>query len=373
MTGSLAHTPLHAWHAAHGGRLVDFAGWSMPVQYGSIVAEHRATRSAAGVFDVSHMGRVWFEGAASRELLERLLTRQVADLPVGAVRYALLTRDDGGILDDVLVSRLADRGGEPVLMLVVNASNRGKVLDWLESHRGLAPGSTFDDRTQATAMLAVQGPAAGELLAPLIDADLASMKYYRLIEARVGGSAGVISRTGYTGEDGWELVVPAERAAGLWERLMERGQPLGALPAGLGARDTLRLEAGMPLYGHELSEAIDPIQAGLAFAVDLAGRDFPGRSALAARRAQGPQQRRVGLVLSGGRAPREGYPVVLGERTVGQVTSGTHAPTLDRPIAMAYVAAEWSAAGQRLEVEIRGRRAEAEVVKLPFYRRLRSA
>ncbi|HEV7223394.1 MAG TPA: glycine cleavage system aminomethyltransferase GcvT [Pirellulales bacterium] len=365
MTEMLARTPLHDWHASHGGRMVDFAGWSMPVQYSSIIAEHRATRAAAGLFDISHMGRLRFDGAEAADFLDRLVTRRTSDLKPGRIRYALVTNDAGGILDDVLVYHLRDAAERSYFLLVVNAGNRLKILDWLRPRLAEAVEVHLTDVTRDWAMLAVQGPRALEFAQPLIDVELDAMKYYAGREALVAGHGGIVSRTGYTGEDGCELIVGAQAAAGIWEKLAAAG----ATPAGLGCRDTLRLEAAMPLYGHELSEQINPYQAGLGFAVDLEGREFTGRDALAAIAPRADLPRRVGLELAGKRAPREGFPVLFQERTVGEVTSGSFSPTLDRPIAMAYVEPVASAPGTELAVDIRGREEPAHVVKLPFYER----
>ncbi len=344
--------------------MVDFAGWSMPVQYSSIVAEHRATRTAATLFDVSHMGRLLLAGPDAGRFLDHLVTRRIADLAAGRIRYGLITNAQGGILDDVLVYRLHEEGR---YQLVVNASNRLKILDWIEVHRtGFQV--TLDDRTHATAMIALQGPLAPALLQPLVDADLSGWKYYTGREAAVAGMQAYVSRTGYTGEDGFELVVPAAEATAAWEKLLAAGAEQGVMPAGLAARDTLRLEAAMPLYRHELSEAINPYQAGLGFAVNL-DHEFIGREAVA-RFAQDPAQpQRVGLTLSGRRVPREGYRVYAGEEPVGEVTSGTFSPTLDRPIAMAYVAPAQAEPGTELSVDVRGDRQPATVASLPFYKR----
>ena len=368
MTSILAQTPLFAWHATHGGRMVDFAGWSMPVQYSSIVAEHQATRSSVGLFDVSHMGRIRFEGPESEAFLDRLVTRKIAGMRAGQIRYALITQDEGGILDDVLVYRLRDRSGHDYFELVVNASNRQKILDWLEARRG-ASDVVFVDRTLATAMIAVQGPRALEILRPLVSLDLAPLRFYQGGEAEIAGAPGLVSRTGYTGEDGCELAVPVESALGLWEKLFAAAEPLGGMAAGLGCRDTLRLEAGMPLYGHELSEAIDPFQAGLGYAVDLENRAFPGRDALVKRRDDSSRPLRAGWILAGKRVPREGYPILAQGQPVGHVTSGTFSPTLQQPIAMGYIRADLAAPGTEVLIDIRGHQEPARTVPLPFYRR----
>ncbi len=372
MATPLAHTPLHDWHAAHGGRLVDFAGWEMPVQYTSIVTEHQATRAAAGLFDISHMGRLAFSGPGAGTFLDRIVTRRTADMQPGQIRYALVTNTAGGILDDVLVYRRSGAAGDPDRwLLVVNASNRAKITAWLAAQK-LPADCRCEDLTAGTAMIAVQGPRAAEIVADRFGRQPLGLKYYHALElpSAEGPSLPVlISRTGYTGEDGWEIIVAAAQAAGLWQELLALGQPLGAVAAGLGARDTLRLEAAMPLYGHELSEAIDPFQAGLGFAVDLAERSFPGCDALARLSAAHDRPVRVGWELAGNRVPREGYRVLAGDQEIGHVTSGTFSPTLGRPIAMGYTRPEQAAPGTTVAIDLRGRPEPARVVALPFYRR----
>jgi aminomethyltransferase len=349
--------------------MVDFAGWSMPVQYGSIVTEHQATRHAAGLFDISHMGRIRFDGPGSAAFLDSIVTRRVADMKPGQIRYALVTNDTGGILDDVLVYRIADAAGGAYHVLVVNASNREKILGWIEGHLPASRDFSHADLTRQWAMIAVQGPRAMEIVQPLVEGEIARLGYYRGFETRVGGCGGVVSRTGYTGEDGVELMVGGNAVVGLWETILANGQGVGAVAAGLGARDTLRLEAAMPLYGHELNEQITPWQAGLDFAVNLEGRSFPGRDQLEKMKQQPQKLRRVGLELDGKRVPRENYAVSAGGRPIGTVTSGTFSPTFERPIAMAYVDVGSAAPGTSVEVDLRGQPAPARVVELPFYRR----
>ena len=334
----------------------------------SIVAEHLATRTAVGLFDVSHMGRFVIAGRDAEAFLEGLLTRRVRGMKLGQVRYALVTNDEGGILDDVLVYYLPDAGGESSFRLVVNAGNRRKIWDWLQSHRGSLR-AELQDVTLETAMIAVQGPRALEIARPLTDVDAARLRYYYGAVTRISGGAGIVSRTGYTGEDGCELIVPVEAALEVWEKLESAAGQFGGMAAGLGARDTLRLEAGMPLYGHELSEEIDPFQAGLAFAVDLDDRMFPGRDALVKRRDDTSRPRRAGWMLAGKRVPREGYPVLLDDQQVGHVTSGTFSPSLDAPIAMGYVRPDLATAAAGLTIDVRGRHEPAQGVPLPFYRR----
>ncbi|HRX79252.1 MAG TPA: glycine cleavage system aminomethyltransferase GcvT [Pirellulaceae bacterium] len=369
MTDSLARTPLYDWHVARNARMVDFAGWSMPVQYSSIVEEHHATRKAVGVFDISHMGRLRFDGAGADKFLDRLLTRRVIGIEQGLIRYSLVTNQAGGILDDVLVYHLADASGTPFHLLVVNASNRAKIVAWVEQHLTAADDVKFRDQTTDTAMIAVQGPRALDALQPLVDVQLSDMKYYSGQVANIVGHAGIVSRTGYTGEDGCELIVAAEAAHAIVERLFVNGDSLGIRPVGLGARDTLRLEAAMPLYGHELSETIDPFQAGLGFAVQFKDRDFIGATALKELKIRPNQPVRVGLEMTSKRVPREHYPVLAGGEAVGEITSGTFSPTLERPIAMAYVQPKAAELGTELTVDIRGRAEVARVVTLPFYQR----
>ena len=365
---SPARTPLYDWHAAHRGRLVEFAGWSMPVQYESIVAEHEAVRKRVGLFDVSHMGRLKFTGPSALAFLDSLLTRRVADLAAGQVRYSLMTKESGGILDDVLCYRLPCEAGDEHCLLVVNASNRRKIWDWVSTHLP-SSGVEATDLTEQSCLIAVQGPAALKAVQPLTELPLAELKYYHAGPTKVCGQPALVSRTGYTGEDGVEIMAAADATLEIWEAILASGGALGAVPIGLGARDTLRLEAAMPLYGHELSETIDPLTAGLAFAVNLDGRQFPGHDALVRIKQQQPTRRRIGLELAGRRVPREQYPIRSGESSLGEVTSGTFSPTLGRPIAMGYVAVDAAAPGTELQVDIRGQLEPARVVKLPFYRR----
>jgi aminomethyltransferase len=371
MTATLAQTPLHDWHAAHGARLVDFAGWSMPVQYSSIVAEHVATRTAAGLFDISHMGRLRFDGPDAVKLIDSLVTRNIATLKPGGIRYALVTNDSGGVKDDVLVYHLQDAAGASYYLMVVNASNREKILAWIEDHHPAFADVLCTDLTHQWAMIAVQGPLALEIVQPLVDYELGAMKYYSGVETSIAGHGGIISRTGYTGEDGVELIVGNAVAEELWNTLWEAGRDRGVLAAGLGARDTLRLEAGMPLYGHELTEELNPLQAGLGFAVNLEKRTFPGREEIAKSRADNSRPRLVGLEIEGKRPAREGHAILADGGPVGHVTSGTFSPTFKKPIAMGYVAPRHTAEGTKLTIDIRGQAAGATVVPLPFYRRPR--
>ncbi|WP_166825490.1 glycine cleavage system aminomethyltransferase GcvT [Thalassoroseus pseudoceratinae] len=358
MTGQPMQTAFYDWHVANGGRMVDFAGWEMPIRYGTIIEEHQIIRSAAGLFDIAHMGRLWILGADAQKFLNRVVTMNVSKLKDGQVRYALVTNESGGVLDDVLVYRVEDG-----FLVVVNASNREKIVDWFQAHTD-GFDITLEDRTQADPMFALQGPKSFEILNPLVEFDLSNLRYYRNVKTEINGVSVLLSRTGYTGEDGFEIIAAKESVLKLWEHIHSLGVPA----CGLGCRDTLRLEAGMPLYGHELSESIDPISAGLEFAVHF-GCDFIGESALQKLSDDGPTSRRIGLSLDGRRVPREGCRIFAGDQEVGEVTSGTFSPTLERPIAMAYVASSASALGTELEIEVRNSRLQATVVELPFYKR----
>ncbi len=378
MNEPLATTPLHSWHIEQGARLVDFAGWDMPVQYHSIVEEHLATRRGAGLFDVSHMGRLRLDGAGAARFLDRLLTRRVLDLPLGKIRYSLITNEQGHVLDDVLVYHLQTPSEVRYHMLVVNASNRQKILGWLNSQLKADDDLSITDRTLETAMVAVQGPNALQIVNPLVNADLDNLRYYQGVVTEQMRKPCIVSRTGYSGEDGIELIVRGEDARQVVNNIFASGRDLGICAVGLGARDTLRLEAALPLYGHELDESTSPYQAGLDFAVNLEDdqqkpRDFIGSQALAAEAVQPRHQVRVGLALEGRRAAREGYSVYAGDRQVGKITSGSFSPTLQYPIALAYLNVQDSPSiadtGVELEVDIRGSRHPARVTPLPFYRR----
>ena len=352
-------TPLYDCHLAHGGRMVEFGGWDMPVQYSSIVEEHQAVRTGVGLFDISHMGRLSFGGPDALALIQQVYTNNAATMKDGQVRYGLICNEQGGIRDDVLVYRWPYGWA-----MVVNAANCGKILEWLAEHkRGKAV--DIQDQTTTTCMIAVQGPQALTLCRGLTETDAEQLAYYHATPTRFRGQGCVVSRTGYTGEDGIEIMAAAAQAVELWDELIRRG----AKPCGLGARDTLRLEAAMPLYGHELSEEIDPFQAGLSWAVKMDKGDFLGRDALLRRREDAKAPRRVGLELAGRRAAREGSAVLRDGRAIGRVTSGTVTPTLNRAIAMAYVEPAYTALGTPCTVDIRGKTEEARVVPLPFYRR----
>ncbi|WP_406454292.1 glycine cleavage system aminomethyltransferase GcvT [Streptomyces sp. NBC_01622] len=367
-------TALDALHRSLGATMTDFAGWDMPLRYGSERDEHLAVRTKAGLFDLSHMGEITVTGPQAAALLNYALVGNIASVGVGRARYTMICRADGGILDDLIVYRLAEtEAAFSQYMVVANASNAQIVLDSLVERAEDFDAVVRDDR-DAYALLAVQGPESPGILKSLTDADLDGLKYYAGLPGTVAGVPALIARTGYTGEDGFELFVSPGDAEKLWEALTEAGAPAGLIPCGLSCRDTLRLEAGMPLYGHELSTSLTPFDAGLGRVVKFEkDGDFVGRTALEAaaeRAAAQPPRVLVGLVAEGRRVPRAGYSVVADGRVIGEITSGAPSPTLGKPIAMAYVDAAHSAPGTAgVGVDIRGSHEPYEVVALPFYKR----
>ena len=358
---NLRHTPLDEAHRRRGAQMVPFAGFEMPVRYGSILAEHRAAREAAALFDVSHLGQIWLRGPGAVASAERLLTCPVDTLRPGRVRYGCLCHEDGGTVDDVTVYRVA----EEVLFLCVNAANVEKDYRWCVRHAG--PDTEVRDESAATALLALQGPAAEAALAPLAEADLGALRRFRFVEAKVAGHPALVSRTGYTGSDGFEIYLGAGAAGPLWEALLER-EAEGVRPAGLGARDTLRLEAALPLYGHELDDATSPLEAGLDRFVKLDRGGFLGAEALRRQREEGLRRRLAGFELEGRGVAREGYALARDGETVGVVTSGAPSPTLGKSIGLGYVPPADARTGSRLDVLIRGRPVPARVVETPFVR-----
>ncbi len=363
----LRRTPLDALHRAAGATMVDFAGWSMPLRYGSEAAEHQAVRTTGGLFDLSHMGEIELTGPEAAVALDHAVVSDLTRLVDGRAKYTLLCAPDGGILDDLIVYRLAAEHW----LVVANAANAGLVAGELAA-RSAGFSAVVEDRSADWAMIALQGPRAAGVLAGLTDRDLAALRYYTIAPGTLAGAEVLLARTGYTGEDGFEVMVRPDDAARVWERVLEEGKDAAVVPAGLAARDTLRLEAGMPLYGHELSRTLTPYDAGLGRVVALeAPVDFVGRDALAARAAEPPTRRLVGLVSLGRRVPRTGYPVLSpdGSRRLGEVTSGAPSPILGRPVAMAYLDPDAAEPATVVAVDVRGSTERAEVVGLPFYRR----
>lgn len=382
-------TPLHAEHERLGATFTDFGGWEMPLKYGSELAEHRAVREAAGLFDLSHMGEISVEGPDAARFLNSTLVGDLATVQVGRAKYSLLCTEQGGIVDDLICYRLADDR----YLVVPNAGNAATVFERL-AERSADYEVQLQDVTAATSLIAVQGPKAVEIVREVItEADrdrVAQLRYYAATQAEMGGDGdtvtSLVARTGYTGEDGFELYVPNEHAAELWQRLVTAGEPYGLAPAGLAARDSLRLEAGMPLYGNELSEETQPFAAGLGAIVSFTKpEDFTGRAALEAARSHEPEQVLVGLKGLGRRAGRGGYAVYAAgaavdasagaavsdntDRQIGIITSGQPSPTLGYPIALAFVEPAFATPGTALEIDLRGRREAVEVTELPFYRR----
>jgi aminomethyltransferase len=363
-TEALLRTSLYELHLAAGARMVPFGGWLMPVQYRSILAEHQAVRESAGLFDLSHMGRLYFHGRAGRDLLQWLSTNDAASLAPGQAQYGLLCNEQGGILDDTVAYNLDDR-----YLLVVNASNRLKILAWIERQRTAGHVGEVEDATLETTMIGFQGPLAEAALQPLSDVDLAALRYYGSQRGQVASIQALVARTGYTGEAGFELVVSAGEGPRLWQVLSELKQPTSAGPAlcGLGARDTLRLEAGMALYGHEIDEQTNPFEAGLERVVKHDKGEFVGRDSLQRLGSQAPTRKLVGFQMVDNAVPRQGYPVVKDGESVGEVTSGNYSPSLKRNLGMAYVRADLAEPGSEIAIVVRERPQRAVVVPLPHY------
>ncbi len=345
--------------------MVPFAGWEMPIQYASILEEHRTVRGAVGLFDLSHMGEVQVTGPEALAFARYAVVSDPGALEPGQAQYSMLCDEEGGIIDDLIMYR-SDDG----YLIVCNAANRDAVVAHLEALRAHGDfDATIEDRSERTALIAPQGPHAAQLLGGLTDLDLDTLGYYRSLRGKVAGIDCLVARTGYTGEDGFELFCDARRAPQLWDALMEAGASLGLKPCGLGSRDTLRLEAGMPLYGNELGRDVNPYEANLGRVVKLDKGEFVGRAALASVQQSGPRRKLVGLVMRDNAIARHGYPVRVEGADAGAVTSGTASPTLGEPIAMAFLPADAAAVGREVEVVVRERPHRAEQVKLPFYRR----
>ena len=362
----LQRTPLFERHQALGARLVEFSGWEMPVQYSGILEEHRAVRERAGLFDVCHMGEFHVHGAGALDYLQRLVPNDVSRLTDNQALYSQILRADGGTLDDLIIYRLAPER----YLVVVNAGTMEKDWDWFSQHAADAPDMTLHNASAETGLLALQGPLAQQTLQPLTETPLDEIAYYHCRPGAVAGIECLISRTGYTGEDGFEMYCASERVGDLWDALLAAGQSIHLLPAGLGARDTLRLEAGYCLYGHELTEEITPLEAGLGWTVKLAkGVDFIGRQALADEKANGLRRKLIGVELRDRGVPRAGYRILRNGEPIGVLTSGTMCPTLGRPAGMGFVAPAEAVIGNEIAIEIRGKPVAAVIAPLPFYKR----
>ncbi|SEH61666.1 aminomethyltransferase [Halobacillus karajensis] len=364
----LKRTPLFAEYKKLGAKTIDFGGWDLPVQFSSIKEEHEATRTAAGLFDVSHMAEVMVEGKDSLSFLQRMLTNDVSKLEPGKAQYTIMCYEDGGTVDDLIVYHLA----EYKYLLVVNAANRVKDYEWLKKHIQ-GEEVTIEDVSDEYVQLAIQGPKAEQTLQTITDSDLSDIKFFRFKQGvtlkGVDGEA-LISRTGYTGEDGFEIYLHANSGAQLWQAILEAGEPYGLKPVGLGARDTLRFEANLALYGQELSEKVTPIEAGLNFAVKVNKEtDFIGKEALKRQKEEGPARKLVGIEMMDKGIPRTHYEVLAGEEVIGFITTGTQSPTLGKNVGLALINSQYTAEGTEVTVQVRKRKLKAKVVKTPFYKR----
>lgn len=360
MKENLLRTPLHAEHVRLGARMVPFAGWDMPVQYKSIIQEHRSVRESAGIFDVSHMGEFRISGSGATAYLQHLTPNDVSALQIGAAQYSCLLREDGGMIDDIFIYRL-----ESSYLVVVNAANVAKVANWFAAHP--AADAQLVNESDHTALMAVQGPLALGALQPLVDGNLGALARRSITPLKVAGVPSLVARTGYTGEDGVEIFMASDDGARVWRAILEQAAT-PVQPCGLGARDTLRLEAGNLLYGHDMDEMVNPVEAGLNFILKIEKGDFIGRDAVIRAKTEGVSKRLVGFEMVERGVPRSEFSIEWEGRTVGRVTSGSYAPTLDRNIGLGYVEPGLAIVGQELNVVIRERGVRARVVKLPFYR-----
>jgi aminomethyltransferase len=364
MSDALKQTPLYAAHVAAGGRMVPFAGYEMPVQYSGLVDEHTAVRTAVGLFDVSHMGEVMFTGPEALKVVNRIITNDLEKLADGQACYTAMLKEDGGIVDDLVVYRFSPEK----ILICVNASNRAKDFAWMKAQAKDA--CQVEDQSDAWVQIAVQGPKAAALVQRLTAADLSGVKTYWFVEGQVAGKAGIIARTGYTGEDGFELYVGAADGEAVWQALLQAGADLGVKPCGLGARDSLRLEFCYALYGNDIDEGTNPLEAGLGWVVKLSkAGGFVGQAALQAIKAAGPTRKLVPFELTGRGIARQHYPVLVNGEKVGEVTSGTMGPSVGKAIGLAYLPVSHSAEGSAFQVEIRGKPVDAVVVSRPFLKR----
>jgi aminomethyltransferase len=366
-SGELKKTPLNAVHRELGGKMVDFGGWDMPVQYkAGVIGEHMATRLHAGLFDVSHMGEIWVEGRDALRFVNRLTCNDATALADRQAHYTCLTNDDGGVVDDLLVYRF----GPGKILLVVNAGTTDKDWEWIKKNKTDDDDVELKNASEEYCQIAIQGPRAEGILQTLTDVKLDEIKYYWFEMGEVDGVEAIISRTGYTGEDGFEVYAAPENAERLWNRMLEAGRDEEILPCGLAARNTLRLESGMSLYGHELSDEITPLESGLGWITKLDQEGgFIGRDALAEQKENGPKRKLVGFEMTEQGIARDGFDVYIDGNKVGNVTSGSPAPFLKKNIGLAFLPAEFAKTGQELKIDIRGKQAAAIVVPTPFYKR----
>ncbi|WP_372368196.1 glycine cleavage system aminomethyltransferase GcvT [Candidatus Uabimicrobium sp. HlEnr_7] len=359
----LKTTPLTKIHEELEAKIVPFAGFSMPIRYGNIAEEHHGVRNAAGLFDLCHMGRVTISGEEDCKYLQYLVTNNIEKMQVGQAHYALILNNEGYVLDDIIVYKRPEN-----YMVVCNGANVDKVLEWMKKHQVSFKVDIKDD-SEKIGMIAIQGATSLAVVSQLLDVDISSMKYYSCLECQIIGHSGMVARTGYTGEDGFELYLASENAPELWHKSLEIGKEQGLIPVGLAARDTLRLEAGMPLYGHEIDETTNPLEAGLRFGVKLKKGDFVGRDALLKIKEAGLKRKLVCLETEGKRIARQGSKILCGEEEVGYITSGTLSPTLGKSIAMGYVPADKALEGNIFNIKIGKNNFEFKIVKSPFYKR----
>jgi len=362
-------TPLYERHLALGAKIIDFGGWAMPIQYTGVIAEHRTTRTKASLFDICHMGELDIKGPQALDLLQRVMSRNLATLETGQVRLSVMTNPRGGIMDDLTIYKLADDR----YMVVTNAVTKDTDLQWLLQQREALGFSAvrINDMTDTTGKLDLQGPLAISILQPFVDADLTSLRFYHFLTASLFGFSVIVSRTGYTGEDGFEIYAESRAIPEIWDRLLTAGASTGLKPAGLGARDTLRLEAGMLLYGHDMCESVTPYEVIYGWLVDRE-KTFIGSDVLKTVQSTGPDKKLVGFEMIDRGIAREGYAVYKDGRKIGKVTSGTYSPSLDKGIGFAFVDAAWREPGTEIDIGIREKSVRAKVVRLPFYKRTNS-
>ncbi|MFJ8262115.1 glycine cleavage system aminomethyltransferase GcvT [Rummeliibacillus sp. NPDC094406] len=364
MTTELKQTPLFDSYAKYGGKTIDFGGWDLPVQFSSIKAEHEAVRTKAGLFDVSHMGEIFVEGSESLAYLQKLVTNDVSKVAINQTQYTTMCYENGGVVDDLLIYRLEENR----YLLVVNAANIEKDFDWMKKQE--IGDVKITNCSDEYGQLALQGPLAEEVLQSLTESNLKEIKPFRLQQhVSICGFDTLISRTGYTGEDGFEIYASKEAVVALWDQILKAGEPKGVIPCGLGARDTLRFESCLPLYGQELSNTISPLEAGINFVVKLQKEDFIGKAALLDQKENGVPRKSIGIEMIDKGIPRHGYRVFKGDEEIGEVTTGTQSPLTKRNIGLALVKSEFAEVGQELEIEIRNRRLKVTTVETPFYKR----
>lgn len=360
-------TVLYETHKSLNAQFVEFAGWEMPVSYTGVLEEHKAVRTAAGLFDVSHMGRIQVDGQGAKGFLQHLSTADVAGLRPGQACYTLFCNHEGGIIDDLLIYKLKRAS----YLVCVNAANREKCLNWIRTNAADFSNVSIEDVSNTIAQIAIQGPVSLQILEELTDVNLSSLKLKNFMEARLGGMDSYIARTGFTGERGYEIFLPSVIAPGIWESIMKKGEPHGLKPAGLGARDTLRLEMGYPLYGNDMDETTTPVEASLERAVDFKKGDFIGKEAILRKKEKGIERRLVGFELLQKGIPRHGYRIYSNGKTLGTVTSGNFSPTLKKGIGLGFVHPTYSGPGSEILIDIRGKVALAVVVEPPFYKKVR--